>query len=260
MSATMSDSGLKYWSARAMAALNTQCRYDRSCFLIGHMRCGSTALSAILVSRSDLSGYGEAHIAYRDRAQLGLLAINQWKRGAWNRRAHGLFDKILHDRYDSAAPDGFFSARAVFMAREPLASIRSIRQLFETIGSGEYASDEAAADYYSSRLETMLALWPRFGERRIALTYEELVRDPDNALSRISHRLGFSPPLANRYKTKAASQARGAGDPINAARYEQIMPMPQSPLLVQPDLADGTLARASAAFARFCALTKDDTP
>lgn len=241
-----------------MAALNAQCHYERSCFLIGHMRCGSTALSAILVSRDELSGYGEAHIAYRDRAQLGQLAINQWKRRAWNPRARGLFDKILHDRYDDAAPAAFFGARAVFMAREPVAAIRSIRQLFDTIGSGEYASDEAAAEYYCTRLESMLALWPRFAERRIALTYEDLVRDPDAALARISHRLGFVPPLANRYTVKAAAQARGAGDPINAARYAQIMPMPQSGDLAQPDVRGETLARARAAYAKFCALTQDD--
>ncbi len=68
-----------------------QCRFETSLFLIGHMRCGSTALSAILCSRPDTSGYGEAHIAYTDRAALGVLALNQMRRGAWTGSATTLY-------------------------------------------------------------------------------------------------------------------------------------------------------------------------
>ena len=237
-----------------MAALNRQCRFTRACFLIGHMRCGSTALSAILTGTGQVSGYGEAHIAYTGRASLGLLAINQWRRGAWNRQATGLFDKILHNRYDGNPPSDFFAARAVFMAREPIAAITSIRALFATIGSREYASDEAAANYYCERLEAMLRSWAAFGARRIAICYEDLIREPETQLARISATLALVPPLANHYTLQAAAQARGGGDPINAGKHRRIVAMPARAAAAEPALPPDLLARANDRYAQFKSL------
>ena len=207
-----------------VARVLLQCRFERSLFLIGHMRCGSTALSAILCSRPDISGYGEAHIAYEGRAALGVLALNQMRRGAWTGSAPSLFDKILHSRYDDAACPEFFTARALFMARAPQPAIRSIRHLFAGIGSGEYQTDAIAAAYYEERLGAMLRLWPRFAdERRVACTYEALTADPDAVLAHLSARLGLVPAMVNHYAIKAAAGGRGAGDPLSASKHTQIV-------------------------------------
>ncbi len=233
-----------------------QCRYESSLFLIGHMRCGSTALSAIVCSRSEISGYGEAHIAYTDRAALGILAQNQFWRKAWTPSATTLFDKILHSRYDSDACPEFFTARALFMARAPRPAIRSIRHLFAKLGTGEYATDVIAAEYYERRLEVMMRLWPRFAaDRRIACTYESLTADPETVLATISTALGFDPPLVNRYAIKAAASARGAGDPLSASRYTQIVAA-KDDLVAAPDLDIPVLRLAALeqAYQRFCEL------
>lgn len=208
----------------AVARVLPSCRFETSLFLIGHMRCGSTALSAILCSRKEISGYGEAHIAYSSRAALGILAINQIRRRAWSPWAPTLFDKILHSRYDTAASDDFFTSRALFMAREPVPAIRSIRHLFAKLESGEYSTDALAAQYYEERLGAMLRLWPRFApDRRVTCTYEALTADPERVLSKISARLGMMPPLANQYALKAAAVGRGAGDPLSASRHSKIV-------------------------------------
>lgn len=209
---------------RAVAAVSPQARFDRLLCVIGHMRCGSTALSSILTSRPDVSGYGEAHIAYQGRDALGVLILNQWRRQSWRPRAEWLFDKTLHSRYDVGATPAFFEGRAIFLLREPVATICSIRRLFASVGSPEYPHDEQAAAYYERRLADIVQLFEAFpAERRVGLTYEQLVTDPDRELARISAALAFGEPLVNRYVPNAAAAKRGAGDPLGAPRHREIV-------------------------------------
>lgn len=208
----------------AVASVSPQCRYRDCIFIIGHMRCGSTALSNVLCSRPEVSGYGEAHVAYHDRSALGILALNQLRRGAWRAGASRLFDKILHSRYDTDPDPAFFDSRAIFVVRAPQPSILSIRTMFEAIGSDEYPDDATAAAYYRERLTDLMALWRRFPEdRRIGVTHERLTANPDRELARLSHFLGFARPLENRYSSKKASQRRGAGDPLVSHKLDSIV-------------------------------------
>lgn len=154
------------------AALSPQCRYDRAIFILAHMRCGSTALSNILCSRPDVSGYGEAHVRYDDESALGRLVVNQALRRAWKPGARHLFDKILHNRHDAAAPKAFFAARAIFVVREPGAAIRSIRKLYADLGRDEYGTDVEATEYYVERLQAMARMWGHFSaERRVGVSH-----------------------------------------------------------------------------------------
>lgn len=200
-----------------------QYRFENGIFILAHMRCGSTALSNILCSRPDISGYGEAHVRYEGRADLGQLALNQMRRGGWELQASHLFDKILHSRYDSAVPPEFFTARAIFLVRRPGDAILSIVRLFCRLGKDEYRTQDEAADYYIERLTALEALWHRFpAERRIGLTHEALVRDPERALAAISAGLELQPPLVNRYASLAASRRGGGGDPLKSGQFTRI--------------------------------------
>jgi hypothetical protein len=243
-----------------VAALVPQCRFDRGLFVIGHMRCGSTALSNILVTRPDISGYGEAHIAYRDRGALGILLLNQWRRGRWRPGAAALFDKILHDRYDAEACDGFFGARAIFVARAPAATLPSIRALFAAIGSNEYATDLACAEYYAARMATMRRLWDRFpGDRRVAMTYEALTAEPEAQLARVSAILRLTPPLANSYVANRAAAARGAGDPLAAPGRDRIVAARAEPAR-RLDLPADVTVRLATLYADFADLAAASAP
>lgn len=227
-----------------VAHSSTKYTYRNAIFILAHMRCGSTALSNILCSRKDISGYGEAHIRYDGRGALGRLAVNQQLRGARNGAAPYLFDKVLHSRHDCAAPAEFFNARAIFMAREPEPAIRSIRKLFEDLGRDEYLTHDEAAEYYAQRLEDLALLWDRFAPaRRIGLTHESLLKDPDSGLEKISDALGFLPPLENRYNSREASRRGGGGDPMQSGKFSKIEPAllrparPLSELELPPALA-----------------------
>lgn len=237
---------LKQMAGQAAAALTPQCRYDRAIFILAHMRCGSTALSNILCSRPDVSGYGEAHIRYRTRADLGRLVVNQTLRRSWQPRARHLFDKILHSRHDAEAPPAFFQSRAIFVARDPGPAIRSIRKLYEGLGRDEYGTDTQAATYYVERLAVLQDLWARFPpDRRVGLTHAGLLSDPEGALAAISAQLRIAPPLENTYRSRPASRSGGAGDPVVSAQHTKIVPKPilpdsGPPLEISPDLARQT--------------------
>lgn len=198
-------------------------RYRNAIFILAHMRCGSTALSNVLCSRPEVSGYGEAHVQYRDTAALGQLVLNQMRRGAWKPRADYLFDKILHSRHDRAVPEEFFQSRAIFLVRRPDEAIRSIVKLFARLERREYESLAEAAIYYLERLEALESLWRRFPRhKRIGFSHEELVADPDSALSAISRMAAFAPALQNRYASLAASRRGGGGDPLQSGRHTRI--------------------------------------
>ena len=219
-------------------------RYHHCIFILAHMRCGSTALSNILCSRPDISGYGEAHVCHDGPAALGRLAVNQMRRGGWRPQAHYLFDKILHSRHDCDVPTEFFEARAIFIVRRPEQAIASIVRLFTRLDRKEYETASEAAQYYVERLAALEGMWHRFpGFRRIGLTHEALLQDPDRALSAVSGRFGFSPPLENRYVSPPASRRGGGGDPLVSGRHTRIEsrlahPIQKNPVLDLPaDLA-----------------------
>lgn len=245
---------VKGLAGRGMAAVNPQCRFERTIFILAHMRCGSTALSNVLCSRPDVSGYGEAHVRYRSEESLGRLVVNQALRGGWKPRAAYLFDKLLHNRHDAEAPASFFRARAVFVLREPEASAISVRKLFQGSGKAEYQDDEAALGYYCDRVERLAQLWPRFpAERRIGITHVRMMADPEGALGALSQRFAFLPPLENRYASNPASRRGGGGDPTVSGTLTRIEPR-ATPASARPtprlDVSPALLQRATDAYSR----------
>lgn len=232
--------GIKALAGRTVAAINPQCRYDRCIFVLAHMRCGSTALSNILCSRPDISGYGEAHIQYeasQGTAALGRLVVNQALRKSWSPRAAYLFDKILHARHDGQPPKAFFAARAIFIVREPTATVHSIRKLYADLGRDEYGSDTLALEYYIERLETLQTLWARFpASQRVAITHESLLSNPEAKLAEISSGLSIEPALENKYISNSASRAGGAGDPTVSGLFTRIETRRQTETKAAPSL------------------------
>jgi hypothetical protein len=250
-------------AGRLASAALPQCDYGRSLFVLGHMRCGSTALSNVLCSRPEISGYGEAHITYDGPGALGRLVVNQRRRGAWKPGARYLFDKVLHARYDGTVERGMARGRAIFMVREPRSSIRSIRTLFDRIGSHQYATDREAADYYEQRLQSLAHLWRAFpAERRLGTSYAALTAAPDSVLARLSALLELDPPLANAYVASEQTRRPGAGDPLSSHRFTSIVAPEASTTIGQApaelDLAPGQLDRLEQLYASVCTLFAAD--
>lgn len=227
-------------------------RPTRALFLLGHMRCGSTALANALCAHPQISGYGESHVDHGAPAAPGRLVLNQIAARRWKPSARYLFDKILHDRLDENVPPGFFGGRAIFLTRAPEPAIASIVALFAALGSREYPDPASAAAYYTRRLTRLATLWDRFAPgRRLALEHATLVAEPEASLARITRFLYLDPPLANAY---CGSPARpGAGDPLAASRSTAITARREPPHPIA--LAPAELAAARAAHADFLART-----
>lgn len=244
---------LKEIAGRGIARANPQCRFDRCLFILAHMRCGSTALSNILCSRPDVSGYGECHIRYDSEQALGRLVLNQARAGGWKPRADVLFDKILHNRLDGSPPTTFFDARAIFLVRDPANTIRSICTLFATLPENrraEYDAPDKAAAYYVKRLGWLRDAWQRFPpNRRFGLTHAELLADPEQALGGISARFAVTPPLKNHYRSLPASRRGGGGDPTRSGRLNRIERKEQlDHVLPIPDVDQAIWTAALAAY------------
>jgi hypothetical protein len=239
-------SPMRRWLATSMARVNPQCRYERALFIIGHMRCGSTALSNVLCSRDDVSGYGESHIRHWQPGALGWLVLKQWRRGQWKPRAGHLLDKILHSYFDVEAGPEFFTARAIFMVRSPAEAIPSIRKLYAAIGANQYRSDDEAASYYVSRLRTMLELWERFPPaRRTGVSHDALTSDPDGELARIGRQLGLNPPLTNTYRRPRAIAEAGVGDPLSSHKFDRIVAATEATTVSEQQRLDLTPERTA---------------
>ncbi|MFT3972926.1 MAG: sulfotransferase [Amaricoccus sp.] len=221
-------------------------RHDRCLFLLGHMRCGSTALSNVLCAHPEISGYGESHVDHGAPSAPGRLVLNQIGAGRWKPAARHLFDKVLHDHLDAGVPPAFFAGRAIFLTRAPEPSIASILALFASLGNREYPDPASAAAYYTTRLARLAALWDGFPpERRLALRHETLIADPDAALARLTGFLALERPLTNAYR--ASPTRPGAGDPL-AAGWTTIAaaaPRPRHAGLSAQELAAATAARAA---------------
>lgn len=227
-------------------------RHDRCVYLIGHMRCGSTALANVLCAHPAISGYGESHIDHGAPAAPGRLVLNQIGAGRWKPAARLLFDKILHDHLDAGVPPAFFTGRAIFLTRAPAPSIASILALFASLESREYPDPASAAAYYTARLARLATLWDGFPpERRLAVRHETLLAETDATLARITAFLALDPPLGNAYR--GSPTRPGAGDPLAAGRLCAIATPPPRPR--HAAFAPAELGLAAAAHAAFLART-----
>lgn len=232
--------------AGAGLGLAPHARHDRCLLLLGHMRCGSTALANVLCAHPAISGYGESHINHGAPAAPGRLVLNQIGARRWKPGARLLFDKILHDHLDAGAPPAFFTARALFLTRAPEPAIASILALFASLGTREYPDPASAAAYYTARLTRLAALWERFPPgRRLALTHEAMIAAPDATLARVTAFLGLTPPLANAYR--ASPTRPGSGDPLAAPHLAAIghRATARHAALSASELADARAAHAA---------------
>lgn len=218
-------------AAASAAAHAPQARYGRCLLMLSHMRAATTALSNVLCSHPDITGYGETHVPHGQRNSVGQVVVNLTLRRAFSLRAEMLFDKVLHDHLDAEADDPFYEARTLFMLRRPIPAIRSIEALAHRTDMYRYRNTDAAALYYAERLETLTRHWDRFpAERRFGLTSEALLADPDRHVARLGAWLGFdAPPLTNSYTSHRATQKGGGGDPTRSARHTRIEPKADTP-------------------------------
>jgi len=241
----------KTFAARSAARLLPQAQYQKCVFVLSHMRAVTTALTNVLCSHPGLSGYGETHVPHDHAYSVGQLMVNLMRHRAW-RPGTMMVDKILHSHLDQTSCAAFYTARAVFLLRAPAPAIASIKRL-SAQGDGRLVRDaEAAAHYYLQRLTVLEQHWERFpAERRIGLSSEALLANPDEIIAGLGDWLELQPPLRNRYRAHVCSSRPGRGDPLMSAqciRIEARAPVHQASALT--DVPENLAARCILAHAR----------
>lgn len=226
------------------ASVTPQARYESVIFVLSHMRAATTALSNVLCSHAQVSGYGETHVSYNNGLSPARLVVNLTLRRAYAPSAPWVFDKVLHDRLDNAPAAAFYKARAIVMVRHPAPAIRSICALAARTGMRDVETPEDAARYYLARTRTLSKHWQSFPDaNRFGLSAEALLADPAEMIDRIGDWLNVAPKLTNTYVSHVASQRGGGGDPTRSAgltRIEALPPQPEPglPQGLKPDLAN----------------------
>ena len=211
--------------ARGLYFSSNRICFERSIFLLGHMRCGSTALSNVLCSNVQVQGYGECHITYNRGFSPGRLALNLVRNGINPYSGKYIFDKVLHGSLDSAVDRKFFRSKAIFMLRNPLSSVTSLVKLSKYLNLKVYMTVDGALGYYTTRLQELEKLWEEFPvANRSFIGYEALVANPQICLDRLSNGLLTGIKLNNEYSHNA-TLGHGRGDPLNANKYRLISNM-----------------------------------
>jgi hypothetical protein len=199
-----------------------QARYSRTILLFSHMRGATTALSNVLCTHPQISGYGETHVPHGKFSSPGRLLLNLYKRSAFKYSSHFLFDKVLHNTLDREfIPE---TARCIFLVRAPTETLPSITTLAKRTGLTDLTTTKNAGEYYCGRLARLHGVWTSCPPHlRIGLKTEDLLSQPEAVLNRISDWLNLATPLSNSYVSHAASRQHGAGDPTLSAKHNQIL-------------------------------------
>ncbi|SHG86075.1 sulfotransferase family protein [Cognatishimia maritima] len=203
--------------------------YGSVVLILSHMRSVSTALTNVLSSHPEISGYGETHVGHRDHTGAGRLYVNLVRRVGRKPQANFLLDKVLHNRLDDAPMPDFYQARAIFLLRSPQPTIRSLVKMAWDTGVAEGATTTLAAHYYAGRLARLADHWDRFpATHRMALTSESLLSAPEEALARVGAFLNLSTPLENRYAANDQMGKEGVGDLGQSVSARAIISKPTS--------------------------------
>ena len=207
-----------------------QFRFERTVFLLGHMRCGSSVLSNVLIANKKIIGFGETHVSYKLKYSPASLAISLVRNGINPFKTGLLFDKILHNNHDSSAHCSFYSANAIFLIRHPVNTIVSLCYLAKKCKNlnQSFVDPEVCLDYYISRLKNLKSSWSRFPEtNRHMLSYESLLEDTEKQLNALSNKIFNNEEIKNEYSLSYSKL--GSGDPINMHKFNTIKSIKKNP-------------------------------
>ncbi len=216
---------IKGIAAATAASVLPRLRFENSILVMSHMRSVSTALTHVLAMHPEIWGYGETHVSYTDERAPGRLWLNLLRHQHSGIGRRMILDKVLHNDLDRAVTPAFYRARAVFLLRSPAPAIRSIQALSVAQGLADWQSPDQAAQYYLMRITRLMHHWNHFPpEQRIGMLSENLMRDPEAAMVRLSQFLPVSHPLENRYVAEGRAARHGAGDPTRSQDLTRIEP------------------------------------
>jgi len=198
-------------------------------FIVGLPRCGSTLVETILSQNEDLIDLGE--VAYLNKAIAGGNTIKSIRasyqaaieaRADYRPDAAALSDKFLYNfAYCPVLAAAFPDCRIVHVYRNPMDNLWStFTNHFAQGNEWTYSLDQSVASYHLYR-QVMAAHEQSIPGRIYHLNYDQLTREPEQAISALIEHCGFEwneaylhPERGRRQiHTASAVQARS---PINS--------------------------------------------
>ena len=185
----------------------------RRVFMLSHMRSRSSLLSHILGSNEGIRGYSELSIRYKRAFSLLDQKIALHQDGLRFDSSKILFDKILHKSYDFKNSEELDSASStiIIMTRQPVATVKSIVTMGRKHGNQKYSDVNWACEYYSQRLSS-LTDYAKELDTFFYLDSDDIVRETDRTLARLSKALNLKVPLSNEYSSSNKTGKEKSGD------------------------------------------------
>lgn len=194
--------------------MNPPARDYSRIFLLSHMRAMTSLAGHILGSHPLINGYFEMHISYEDAGALDRQLALYRQHESLKAGSRYIFDKLLHNDY-RLKPErlGTADIRILVSLREPEKTIKSIVNLFARKDTVEpYASPDAAARYYTERLEALAGFCCSAGRRYCYYDAELFQSAPDELLAALSTWLELASPLSPDYRIFNQTGKARAGD------------------------------------------------
>ena len=194
------------------------------------MRSGTTLLTHLLTTNPDVIGYGETHTNYTDASDFKtLLKKVYWQAQDFRRLGdvqnlrmnhQYVMDKVLHNK--KFLNSDFLQSEQVyviFLLREPERSLASIADL------NPHWSQQDTIEYYGKRM-AMLVNYARLintPKRLLVVTYEQMLDNTPQVLTRLQQFLQTPTPFTEEYKVLKTTGMKGVGDPKGKIKAGKIV-------------------------------------
>ena len=236
-------------------------KLHRYLFILSHARSYTTLLCHILGSHRQISGYGETRMPYETAVDLYRLNAKACEDGNYRNDCEYVLDKLLYNTLTvSDQVLGLPRVIPIFVVREPEPTIASltrmrVREHEQGIqnwaeGTDRRAAAATAAEYYTSRLQTLQTLCARLESLRgrgVFLPACCLLDDTAGTLRFLEAALNLDGPLCEEYKVFEKTGKTDYGDTSPRIRSGRVVrdPMVEEEIPIPADL----LERARNAYA-----------
>ena len=207
-------------------------------FIVAHPRSGSTLLSLLLGEHDEICATGEHKVAYQNTRDLDALVSRARLRSASRVRSRYVLDKLVRNGHSLS--DDLLShpnVRTIFLVRQLESTIASYGTYFH----GPLARPENALRHLRIRLDGMIELAEKVGDRGLFVHYDDIIDKSDETLAAISRHMELSEHLSSTYTVNRDTGNRSWGDKSARLQTGAITARPERSVHL-----DATLAREAA--------------
>ncbi|MCE7992759.1 MAG: sulfotransferase [Roseivirga sp.] len=189
-------------------------------FVMGHMRSGSSLLSHLLLSNTQINGLGESNAIYQTPPELWRLALKSQLKARRLSKNSFYLDQINHNEktpnYELLKNENI---KVILLIRNPQETVASIMKLAEEYY--EPWTQQRAEKYLTDRYKGLITIARLLPEERVIwVEYEKLTEQSDSTLDSLSNFLSLKSKLKAQYDTFGFTGKHG--DPSDKLRSGKV--------------------------------------